>query len=312
MQGIALYTRLVLAAAGLWLAQPAQAMLVCVVSPDKAAAYLEAAEAFSRELLRISSPRPELQLIGTDGYLQGTACAQEAGLVLALGTDALELVSTSASRHAVIAALIPRIGFERALKESKRRGSAPMAALYMDQPLTRQLDLLRLALPKARRIGVLWGPESIQQQPQLSAALAGRGLGMSEGLVTRDQPLIAPLRSALQDADVLLAMADSAVYNPSSVPNILQTSYRARTPLVAFSPAYVKAGALLALHSTPTQLGLQAAAMARQFLQGNGMPANQYPQDFRISTNEYVARSLGLSLDAEALTERLQKLEKKP
>lgn len=312
MAGIALFTRLGLALACWCLAQPAQALLVCVVSTDKAGAYQEAAEAFSRELARISTARPELQLLGTADYLDSTACAQEARLVVALGSEALRQVSTRSTRPAVIAALVPRLGFERTLQESRRRGSAPVAALYLDQPLGRQVDLLRLALPRARRVGVLWGPESIQQQGQLGAALAARGLEMSDALVTEGQPLIDPLRAALQDADVLLAMADSAVYNPSSVSNILQTSYRARTPLMAFSPAYVKAGALLSLHSTPAQLGLQAAAMAHQYLQGNGLPASQYPQDFYISTNAYVARSLGLTLEPQALYERLYKLEKKP
>jgi ABC-type uncharacterized transport system substrate-binding protein len=69
------------------------------------------------------------------------------------------------------------------------------------------------------------------------------------------------------------------------------------------------------VHSTATQAGVQVAAMVGHFLQTGNLPANQYPTDFTITTNEYVARSLGLNLDAKALSDRLHKLdrlEKKP
>jgi hypothetical protein len=42
------------------------------------------------------------------------------------------------------------------------------------------------------------------------------------------------------------------------------------------------------------------------------LPASQYPLDFSVSVNEYVARSLGLSLDARGLGERLHRMEKRP
>jgi ABC-type uncharacterized transport system substrate-binding protein len=81
---------------------------------------------------------------------------------------------------------------------------------------------------------------------------------------------------------------------------------------MAFSPGYVKAGALLSVHSTATQAGVQMATMALHYLQANALPTSQYPLDFSISVNEYVAHSLGLSLDAKNLTDRLRRLEKKP
>jgi ABC-type uncharacterized transport system substrate-binding protein len=132
----------------------------------------------------------------------------------------------------------------------------------------------------------------------------------SEGLYSEGRQLIDALRAALPGVDVLLAVADSTVYNSSTAANILLTSYRTKTPVLAFSPAYVKAGALLSVHSTATQAGVQVAAMVGHFLQTGNMPANQYPTEFTITTNEYVARSLGLSLDARALSERLRLLDR--
>lgn len=294
------------------LTDPARAHLVSVVSSDQTAAFQEATDSLVPELLRSGVARADIQLLSVAEYLEGGPHVTDAKLIITLGTDALRQVAQRNTRTPVLAGLIPRLSYERVLRESGKKISSHMAALYLDQPFGRQLDLLRLALPAVRRVGVLWGPESITQQPLLNAALQGRGMELSEGMYTEGQPLIAALRMALSDAEVLLAVADGAVYNPASVSNILLTSYRARTPVMAFSPTYVKAGALLSVHSTAAQAGAQLAAMGAHLLQTNSLPASQYPAEFNINANAYVARSLGLSLDVGALSERLRKLEKKP
>jgi len=291
---------------------PAWANPVCVVSSNKVTAFQEAAEALTLELTRSGVARQDVATVhGTDSP-ESSACLQDARAIVSLGTDALRQVLARNPRAAVIAGLIPRASYDQMMAETGKKSAANVAALYLDQPLSRQLDLLRLALPRARRVGVVWGPESVAQQPALSAAAQQRGTELVEGSVNDGSQLITALHAALQDTDVLLAVADAAVYNSTTVSNILLTSYRAKTPVVAFSPAYVKAGALMAVHTTPAQAGLQLAGMAAHYLQSGALGTSQYPVDFTVSTNDYVARSLGLSLDAKTLTERLHKLEKRP
>ncbi|NVO07237.1 MAG: hypothetical protein HXX19_15560 [Rhodoferax sp.] len=240
----------------------------------------------------------------------GLAAGLDARLLVSLGSEAFRQVVQRAPHAAVIAALLPRISYERVLQEANRKPPANMAAVYLDQPFGRQLDLLRLLIPALRRIGVVWGPESVTQQALLQAAAQARGLELSESVVGESTPLIGALRTSLNNAEVLLAVADGSVYNASTVSNILLTSYRSKTPVMAFSPAYVKAGALLSVHSTAAQVGAQLAGMASHFLQSNSLPVNQYPSDFTLTGNDYVARSLGISLDTKTLGERLHRLEK--
>lgn len=294
------------------MAPSAWAHLVAVVYSEKSPVFLEASDALVQELQRSGVARSDIQLLSTAELAEPAQHAEDSKLFISLGSDAFRQVAAQHPKTAVLAALIPRISFERVLGEVNRKGLPNAAALYLDQPFGRQLDLLRLALPSLRRIGVLWGPESITQQALLGSALQGRALELSEGIHSDGQPLITALRLALADADVLLAVADGTVYNPSSVSNILLTSYRAKIPVLAFSPAYVKAGALLSVHTSAAQAGLKIAAMASHFLQTGNLPPSQYPSEFSISVNTYVARSLGLSLDADSLLERLRKLEKRP
>ena len=281
-----------------------------IVSSERSAAYQEAQQALQDELGRPGTPAPDVQQL-TAAELASQRLLMPR-LFVALGSEACAVLARSEPRSPVLCTLLPRASFERVLRDSDRRVSGQFSALYLNQPLTRQLDLVRLALPQVRSIGVLWGPESQQQEASLEVAAQARGLKLVGAVVRPDEPIFSGLKKILPESNLLLAVADPQIYNSSSIQNILMTSYRAQVPMLAFSPAYVRAGALLSVHSTPGQIGHQAGLMARAVLQGRPLGAPQYPHDFSVSVNEHVARSLGLSLDAQVLTERLKRQEKSP
>ncbi len=131
------------------------------------------------------------------------------------------------------------------------------------------------------------------------------------GRVARAEEIFPALQRITAEADLLLAEPDPLVFNGTTIQNILLTTYRASLPLVGFSPSSVDAGALLALYTTPTQVGIQAAEMAAAVLAGQNLPAPQWPHLFTVATNPHVARSLGLTLDSgSVLGERLHQLER--
>lgn len=286
---------------------------VVILSSERSAGYSEAAQAVVAELVRSGVDRAEIvQLVVPDAAGAEVPGLQGGKVWITLGAEALGRALPRDGHPPIVAALIPRLGFERILRETMHKSTAGVAALYLDQPFARQLDLLRLALPEVKRVGVLWGHESLQQQAGLAAIAQSRGLEVVGSTVTSPASLYAGLKTVLGDADVLLAVADPAVYNGTTISNILLATYRSRVPLVAFSPAYTKAGALMSLHSAPRQVGGQAATMARAVLQGGAMPVSQYPLDFSVVVNDYVARSLGLTLDEGVLSERLRRVERRP
>jgi putative ABC transport system substrate-binding protein len=213
---------------------------VVIVSSERSPAYVEAAEALVGELERGGLSRYEmLQLTAAELPRAGVLAPK---LFVALGSEAANVLAKTEARTPVLCTLLPRKGFERILVESGRKSSALLSALYLDQPLSRQLELIRLALPAAGRVGVLWGPESQSQASALRALVQARGMEMVEATVSGDESIFPRLKSVLEDADVLLAVADPQVFNSNSIQNILLSSYRAKVPLVAFSPAYVRAG----------------------------------------------------------------------
>ena len=290
----------------------AQAKVV-IVSSGGTPAYMDAVQTLLSGLIRGGLSAYDIQRFSVPEWSAQPALARQARIYVALGSQAAAALATSQTAAPVLAALIPRRSFERVLRNSARKASADFTAIYLDQPLQRQLATIRLALPQVKRVGVLWGPDSWPDAPVLRSLVAASGLVLSEVGREGSFNVFPDLAQVLDSSDVLLALADPLVFNSSSIQNILLTTFRAQVPVVAFSPAYVRAGALLALHATPEQAGRQAAALVQAALRGHPLPGQPVESnDFEVSVNAHVARALNLSLDGRALRLALRSLERLP
>ncbi|MDO8959286.1 MAG: ABC transporter substrate binding protein [Rhodocyclaceae bacterium] len=218
-------------------------------------------------------------------------------------------------RVPVLATLLPRAAYDaRAARHAPGiAGQRALSAAVLDQPLARQLALLKRALPDRPRVGVLAGPQTQPLLPALEKAATARGLRLVAAPVNAPDEIYPALKAVLESADVILALPEPTVYHSATLQNILLTTYRARVPLVAFSPAYVKAGAVLAVYATPTQVARRAIEMVRGWQAGRGLPPPQMSREFDVAVNTKVAASLGLSVDAgAAIAEDLRRQEGGP
>lgn len=211
----------------------------------------------------------------------------DADLYVAVGMKAAEVLSSKGKPTLNI--LLPRAGFEKL----KRAQSSSYSAIFMDQPMPRQLALIASLLPQATSIGVLYDtpPTELDSLRKLAGT---KHLNLHEQQVNKQHPLAGALSDLLQDSDVLLVLPDNNVYRSDTIRNILLETYRAKVPMVGISANYVRAGALCAIYSTPQQIAYQAAEAIEEFAGTGRLPAPQYTKEFEISVNTQVARSLGV------------------
>jgi hypothetical protein len=222
-----------------------------------------------------------------------------ADLVVTSGDAALAAVLRLHARP-TLAVMIGQSRFETLRRAHPAR---TLSAITLDQPLARQFRLLKAVLPDARRAGVLLGPER-EDKAAFEQAAAMAGLDLAAQMVGGEGALIRGLETVLRDSDSLIAVPDALLSTPSAARAILLTSYRFQKPIVAFSRAYVDAGALAAIFTTPEQVAADLIAWLRTQEDGNvQLPLPRGPASFDIAVNRQVARALGLSVadDAELL-----------
>jgi hypothetical protein len=274
---------------------PCLAAEIELILSEDSAAYREAGTTLMRELNGKALVREKAL---PNGEVSPSA---RVDLTIALGTRALT-VALKAQRRPLIAGLVPRLPFDEALAGREHDG---VSAVYLDQPLTRYFGLIGLVVPGRSRVGVLLSTQSAKLLDGAPADAGMLGLSLVTRTVGGSQEEIYPaLAKLLAACDVLLALPDAAIYNSGTIHNILLTTFRGQQPVFGFSPAYVRAGALAAVYSTPEQIAHQLAQMAEPVLAGGTVPPPQYPRSFSVAVNQTVARSLGLAIDEAATIER--------
>jgi len=248
-----------------------------------------------------------IRTINASAFSAGRVNFTETDIIVAIGTYAMEQAAVDA-RVPVLNILVPRQSYESTRLRAKL-DSRQYSAIYLDQPISRQLRLINAALPNRDAVGVLLGPSSQDRLKPLQQAAREQKVGVSAEQVTTEEDIIPALKRLFTSADVLLALPDPLVFNKHTAQSLLLTSYRAQIPLIAYSKSYVSAGALAAVYSTPAQIGQQAAELLVRLMQAKTLtlPSPQYPKYFSVSVNYQVARSLGLTIESEAaLLERIK------
>lgn len=219
-------------------------------------------------------------------------------IVIAFGVDGARLAAALDPRIPVLSIFVP----EKAFSEIGR-ARRTFSAIYIDQPLERQMHLIRLAFPQRRHVGVLLGPGSQGQLSSIRAAASDNELELSFGMFSSQSELFSSFDKILKESDVILAVPDPLVFNSGTISGILLTAYRRHVPLVGFSPSYVKAGSLVALYSTVEQIGWQVSEAITKFSSTGALPVPGYPAYFTVGVNRYVARSMEIEVQDEATIE---------
>lgn len=282
-----------------WAADPPQ---VVVVLSEESGAYSEVVQAL-RGRLAHSPSGVGVSAVGVSDWGRYAKERGRPNLVVAVGLRAAEAVADTGARVPVLNLLLPRQAFESLAEARMPSDYRTFSAIYLDQPFSRQLDLIRYALPGHERVGVLLGPASQGSLGALLDAAREQGLQVYHERAESVEELVPVLRRVLEQSDVLLALPDPLVFNRDTIQGVLLTTYRFRDPVIAFSPAYVRAGALAAVYTLPDQFGVQAAEIIEQMAATGTwqLPPPQYAKYYAVSVNRQVARSLGLAVGSETV-----------
>lgn len=282
----------------------APAATIAVVLSDASAPYQEVLDAIQSRLGAEHNVVRQLpdQLASTD-------TVSTARLVISVGVRAAEAVAQKSKKTPVIAVLVPRDWYIHGGQARLATDQRPATAVFLDQPYSRQLSLVREGLPEASTLGVVLSNTQAWQLHELQSQAKSLRLSVTGVIVDSEQRLVESLDKLLPGVDLLLALPDGGVFNRGTAQTIFLTTYRYRVPVVGYSSSLTRAGALVSIYSSPDQIGQQAAELALKALSTGGvkLPAAQFPRYYSVSINAHVARSLGLELPAEAtLLKRMQ------
>lgn len=291
----------------LWLlplSQMAAAQNVVVVEDGDNPVHQQFTASFRQQLVNMT-------VVGLERKNASLESLKGASLVVSLGRLAAWDLSSMALDAPVINSLIAEADWQRLPAEDGERRRR--TALYLDQPPSRLLALVKTAMPGRHQVTVALGPDSKRAEVAIEQGCRQHGLRCDVLLVEDEAGIDKALRRAAASDKILLVLADPQVVNATTARNLILGAYRRGVALVGYSKALVKAGALMAVHSTPAQLGEDASVAALEALNNEPVtvPPSRYPERYSVSVNYQLARALQLDIEPEAsLLHAIEKAER--
>jgi len=255
---------------------------------------------------RCSKPSISVETVSNTKKIRSMTKDKKWDLIVAVGTKAAERLNRFKINTPILYSLIPSSSYPRIRGRSSSRNKS---AIYIDQPITRQLKLIKSAMPGRKKVGVLLGNYSGIGTQYLKQLI--RRLGLTP-VVMRVSPknIGNRLDNIYSRIDVLLALPDPSVYNKQSVLKVLLSSYRHRVPVIGYSAAFVKSGATAGIYSTPRNIGHHIGDEVAKFFSNNqrrfSPPA--HPRYFTVNTNRRVINSINIKMPSrKTIMSRIRK-----
>lgn len=219
------------------------------------------------------------------------ALAEGPSLVFAIGAEALEAAANK-SAAPILYAMVP--------STHKVPGAAKGIPMLVE-PVP-QLQAAKALLPEMKKVGVLFDPSrSGPLVEECEAAARAAGVTLVKAQVTARSEIAGATRALMDQVDLLWLLPDPTVVSGETFKFLVQTSLSMKVPLLGFSGAIAKAGALVSTDVELPQMGKAAAQAARRVIGGGALQVE--PPAPGIVINGKTAELLGVSIP-KALLER--------
>lgn len=274
-------------------AQHKSAIAVAVVLSEEQPVFHEVIDGFTRQLAaRGIDAKIELYDLAN----AERASASGASLVLALGSAA------AAAHHGSVPGVFAIVSDPEAsdLMDAAHRPKRKTTGIAAWVPVHAQLGHVAAIAPAAKRIGVVIGrahSKTLMREMELDARSFGFTLTFIEAATPHAVGL--ELAASADDVDALLALADGAIWTGASVKAAVIYALQHKKPLIGFSAAFTRAGALASISAEDYRdIGAQAADRAAAILSGAPIAELRIldPRKLSTSVNLVVARRIGVEL----------------
>jgi len=179
-----------------------------------------------------------------------------------------------------------------------------IAGVFLNIPLKKQLETIKILAPTKNKIGLLFNPELNTRTVEEAKTIAtGIGLAIHPRGVNDYKDISPDIKNWLSTVDVLWIIPDNVICKQANIQHLLLQALQSETPVVGISAEFVKSGALVAFTADYNDCGKQAGEIAAGFF--NGKTLSQFnaelPRKTHIYLNKKIAQKLGITIPGNIL-----------
>jgi putative tryptophan/tyrosine transport system substrate-binding protein len=222
-------------------------------------------------------------------------------VILAIGTPAARAAKTATSTIPVVFARISDpIGAGLAATLARPGGNLTGLSVQTRELAAKLLELLIMAVPEAKRVGVLWDPSFLPSDPllkEVEGAARSMNLELVQGEVRRPEDFEPALRAMVEQSAGALIVLPAPIFAAHSQ-RIADLTVKARLPAMFYRREQVEAGGLMSYGTNFPDMYRRAAAYVDKILKG-AKPADipvEQPTKFELVINLKTVKALGLTI----------------
>lgn len=217
--------------------------------------------------------------------------------IVTIGTRAAKTVSGYKVKSTVVHSLVPDNESTHFNSPCKRDSCY---YIYINQPAIRYTKLFKILFPKETTMVYVTSQTDTKITRQLKKHSKIIGVTYKEITIQEDGNIARIFKNNLTQNDVLLALPNTAIYNSNNAKSILLSTYHKNVPIIAYSQAFVKAGAVAGLYSSIDHIAKKTSILINKIIKhGHQKQKEYYPDDFTIEINSAVANSLNIYIPSE-------------
>lgn len=275
---------------------------VTVLVEDGALIYQQAARGFEEafgdpgrlEVIRFNSSPKE-----TDERLAGLEKSPPS-LIVAIGTQIAGAARGKLPAVPVVYCL--------ALNPAQNHLAGPdIGGVSLEVDLAKELASIQKALPKARRIGVIYDEATSGKLVRQAQKLLSGPVKLVPRAADTPQEAARIIPELLGEVDAFWLLWDRVIANPANFKLLVEYSLRGKVALIAPAAPFVEAGALMSVGADSVRAGQRAAEMAREVLERGKRPGEMVEpaENTVVTINGQVAKRLGIPIPADLRAEIL-------
>lgn len=274
---------------------------IAVILSSDSSEYKSVFDSFSKSLQTSVDESPVITVLLPEDFNKQKKLPYD--LLIAVGTTASRTAAMYGDDIPILSIFIPKKNFN----ELPVNKTTKISAIVIDQPVSRYVELCSLVLNDSmKKLGVFYNGNAKIRDHIIREASAK---GFEPVLEIVKGPITARHISRLINiSDAILLIPGIADISPQRAKWLLYMAYRERVPVIAFSEAYIKAGALAAIATSPEDVGRQAADYLGDLLNLNdpGRFFNgriTYPDSYSVYVNRKIADQMAIAIPASEILE---------
>ena len=235
---------------------------------------------------------PRIESLDSAEFDHSTVDSLQPDLIVTIGVAAAARLHGQAGSAAEMNIFLPRAAYQQLHEGSSGRP----AAIFLDQPFERQLALARVLRPNAKRAGMLRAATTEQSSADLKGTALRFGFELYVAPITGGGDAAEAIDQVLASSDLIIATFDREAYKPATMKWLLYLAFQQQRPIIGFSQALLRAGAVASVYSTTEQIAEHAAELIRDWLNTGRVPSGyHYPRYYDIGLNAPVAKMLDVT-----------------